>query len=335
MTKYALKPVTCAVCDSVSEQRTLQCVTTFERPDLDGRPSEMARSTMDVWVQTCPACGYCAMTLTQAAPSARNVVQSEAYRTRLHHPGAPALLNQFMCLALLQDAEGLVRDSAQVRTHAAWVADDAGLEDLARRCRSEAADLLLNAPPLKHWERREEPDWQGWRGVQLVDLLRRAGRGEEALREVERIRQVGASSLMKQLLTYESAAIARGDTGRHTVNEGLGLPLPPERRPANDPLLQYLLDNYWRLVTDTESKAARMETFNTEEGPRWATDNPEVLALLAEGKAGLGRALERRLLAEHPDTVIINRCPKCGAPARTSKARQCRACPHTWRESPR
>ncbi|TQF15895.1 hypothetical protein FJV41_11040 [Myxococcus llanfairpwllgwyngyllgogerychwyrndrobwllllantysiliogogogochensis] len=335
MTRYANTQVMCAVCASVSEQRTLQCVTSFERPDLDGRPSEMARSTMDTWVERCPSCGYCAASLAKAHPSAREVVPSEAYRARLHHPEAPVLLNQFLCLALLHDAEGLARDSAAVRTHAAWVADDAGLEALARRCRSEAADLLLNAPPLKHWEDREDPDWRGWRGVRLVDVLRRSGRGEEALREVDRVRQVGASSLVKQLLAFESAAIARGDTGRHTVDEGLGLPLPLERRPTDDPLLQYLVDNYRRLLTDTEEKAARMETFNTEEGPRWATDQPEILALLTEGKAGLGRALERRLLADHPDKVVINRCSKCGALARTAKARQCRVCPHTWRETPR
>ncbi|NVJ27062.1 hypothetical protein HUW62_38185 [Myxococcus sp. AM011] len=335
MTQFALKQVTCAVCGGVSEQRTLQCVSTFGRPDLDGRPSVMARSTMGLWTQLCPACGYCATTLTQALPRAREVVHSVTYRARLHHPEAPALFNRFLCLALLHDAEGLVRDSAEFRTHAAWVADDAGLEESARRCRSEAADLLLNAPPLKHWEHREDLDWQGWRGVQLVDLLRRAGRGEEALREVERIRREGASSLMKQLLTYESAAIARGDTGRHTVDEGLGLPSPPELQPIKDPLLEYLVGNYHRLLTDTEQRASSMETFNTEEGPRWATDHPEILALLTEGKAGLGRALERRLLAEHPDEVVINRCPKCGVPARTAKARQCRACPHTWRETPR
>ncbi|MFP2962652.1 hypothetical protein ACLEPN_33985 [Myxococcus sp. 1LA] len=335
MTTFRNKQVTCAICDSVSEQRALQSCCTFEQPDLDGRPAEMARSTMAFWIQQCPTCGFCAERLDQAHPSARDVVHTEPYRARLHHPETPALLNRFLCLALLSDAAGAVRNAAECRLHAAWVADDAGLEELARRCRSEAADLLLQAPSLTPWEPGDETDWEGWRGVQLVDLLRRAGRGDEALREAERVRQAGASSLMKQLLVFEGAAISRGDMGRHTVKEGLGLPLPPELRPPEDPLLTYLLDNYSRLVTDTERRAARMEAFNTEAGPRWSTDQPEILAMLAEGKAGLGRALEKRLLAEHPDTVVINRCPKCDAITRTPKARQCRVCPHTWRDVPR
>lgn len=335
MTTFRNRQVTCAICDSVSEQRALQSCCTFEQPDLDGRPAEMARSTMNFWVQTCPECGFCAEHLAQAHPSARDVVRSETYRARLHHPETPALLNHFLCLALLSDAEGNMRNAAECRLHAAWVADDAGLEELARRCRSESADLLLNAPALTPGESQVETDWEGWRGVQLVDVLRRAGRGAEARHEADRVRQAGASSRMKQLLVFECAAVARGDTSRRTLNEGLGLPLPPELSPPEDPLLTYLLSHYGPFVTDLERQAAKMWAFNTEAGPRWATDQPEILALLTKGKAGLGHALAQRLLAAHPDTVFINRCPKCDAVTRTPKARQCRVCPHTWRDVPR
>lgn len=60
------------------------------------------------------------------------------------------------------------------------------------------------------------------------------------------------------------------------------------------------------------------------------SDDPEVLRLANRGMAAFQQQIATRILAEHGDKIILNRCPKCGALARTPNARQCASCHHDW-----
>jgi hypothetical protein len=210
--------------------------------------------------------------------------------------------------------------AAQQRLRAAWVADNAGLGEFARQYRSAAADAVLTQPKALQAHGKEDDDWKGSEWVSLVDVLRRAGRFEEALREVDTALQQGISSIVREVLRFECSAIERGDTQRYRHDEALpGSKLRAEPR-KDDPLLDYLLHHYSALVTPLERKAASTGTLRTPEGERWATDDLQVLTLLARGKPAFTSALEQRLLSEHPGKVLINRCPECGGVARTPKA---------------
>ncbi len=301
--------------------------------DLDGRPGEGARSTLPLWIQRCSECGYCAPDLSEGHESVRDTVRSAAYQEQLHAPDIPPLAASFLCGARLCDVEDRDVSAAQHRLHAAWAADDAGQGALARECRSAVADVLLaRREALHHW-REEDPDWKGSEAVVLIDVLRRAGRMDEALREVDTALQQGVSSIVREFLRFERAAIESGDTEHHGTDEALhGSILRVHFSRRGDPLLEYLMHYFREWITPQEKKAANIGTLKTPEGERPATDDPEVLALLAQGK--LAETIERRLHAEHPGQVFINRCPKCGGVARTPQARQCRFCPHTWREKP-
>ncbi|MDY7231473.1 hypothetical protein [Hyalangium rubrum] len=333
MTRIVDKLLRCFVCGTLSEQRLPYSTHSRGSPDLDGRPPEMARSTMPVWVQTCPECGYCATELSQGDPSAREAVQRPTYQEQLHAADTPFLANRFLCLALLKEAAGRDADAAQQRLHAAWVADDAQERALAHKYRSAVADALLaRREALRRW-RGDEADWKGVERVFLVDVLRRAGRFDEARREVDAALQQGVSSIVRQLLGFEYTLLEHEDVGPHTRDEALrGSSLQEAPPPEVIPLVSYIQRYYSEWMTPQEEKALSMGKLRTPEGEQWATDDPQVLALLAGGKHAIVHALEQRLLTEHPGKVFINRCPKCGGLARTPQARQCRYCPHTWRE---
>ena len=55
----------CYVCGKMSEQMVLVSTNQFGYPDLDLRPPEMERSTMDWWIEECPHCGYVAPDLSE------------------------------------------------------------------------------------------------------------------------------------------------------------------------------------------------------------------------------------------------------------------------------
>lgn len=79
MTMIFPKKLRCAVCGRASEHQVLASTNTMGPPDLDLRPEEMQRSTMNVWVQRCPHCGYCARSIEDETEGAAEYLRGEAY----------------------------------------------------------------------------------------------------------------------------------------------------------------------------------------------------------------------------------------------------------------
>lgn len=75
MTRMQKAAVTCLVCQTESSHTVLLSSNTFGGlPDIDGRPPSMLRGTMDLWVQRCPLCGYCATDLGRERRAALPVI---------------------------------------------------------------------------------------------------------------------------------------------------------------------------------------------------------------------------------------------------------------------
>jgi hypothetical protein len=113
-------------------------------------------------------------------PGARRTVTSLVYRDVLENARMPALARHFFCAALVAEAAELRGDAARRFVDAAWACDDAGAAEQARICRQRAAEMLLSA--LEWGDVPTESPVV--RGV-LADLLRRAGRYDEALGALE------------------------------------------------------------------------------------------------------------------------------------------------------
>jgi ribosomal protein S18 acetylase RimI-like enzyme len=65
----------------------------------------------------------------------------------------------------------------------------------------------------------------------------------------------------------------------------------------------------------------------------YLSDDPDVLALAADGFEAFELRTAKRILEEFPAGVIFNCCPKCGELANTPTARQCRFCRHDWHDT--
>ncbi|WP_423736355.1 hypothetical protein [Chitinophaga caseinilytica] len=62
----------------------------------------------------------------------------------------------------------------------------------------------------------------------------------------------------------------------------------------------------------------------------WISQDPAVLALLADGYPAFRSNVARRIWTEHRDELELNYCPSCRKIARTPLAKQCRFCGHDW-----
>jgi hypothetical protein len=120
-----------------------------------------------------------------------------------------------------------------------------------------------------------------------------------------------------------------------------------------DALVDYLWKSYSRLFSDTEYAAVRAMIGESKTAPLrergsgpaldWyvdmihesfgSIDSPDTQALLADGVNEFWRRACERLLREHGDSIIINRCPRCARIVATPGARQCLWCHHDWHEA--
>ena len=108
-----------------------------------------------------------------------------------------------------------------------------------------------------------------------------------------------------------------------------------------DELSWYVIEHYIELLTPDELAALRAFRINAKsesiDSPehkkllkRWAPETEKSRQLMANGVVAFYDTTRDRVLAEHSDTVVLNRCPECGALARTPAARQCPKCIHRW-----
>jgi hypothetical protein len=122
-------------------------------------------------------------------------------------------------------------------------------------------------------------------------------------------------------------------------SQSIGAVLPHEI----DDLTHYLFHNYCSLMTIAEKGAFKAliaerkaehssDTMKMHLRGRFGSSDPDVIRLLKGGAREFLIVTRDRILRDHPDEVFLNRCPKCGALARTPQACLCPACNHTWFE---
>lgn len=176
MTTLLKTSVQCFVCGKTSEHTEVGSYYQAVGPDLDTRPGEMGRSTMEYWIQECPFCGHCAPEISKGQPDRVEIVRSEAYQTRLRRDEYPRLANRFLCWALVQETAGNFVDAGWASLHGAWALDDVAEDEASNRCRVRAAELFEKA--IAAGQTLMEQD--GGTEALLTDLWRRAGHFEKA-----------------------------------------------------------------------------------------------------------------------------------------------------------
>lgn len=207
----------CAVCGAEAKYTQIGSTNAFGSPDLDTRPPEMRRSTMFAWVRRCPECGYCASDIGQAMPRAAALMRSPEYSRQLADETYPELANSFMCKALLEEQSEDLAAAAWSLIHAAWACDDAERDGPARTCRCKAVGMVGKV--LDSGQRIA--DQEAADTAIQVDLLRRAGRLDEASELIRRQRAGIGEDIILKVLAFQERLIERGDLSCHTIAEAL------------------------------------------------------------------------------------------------------------------
>ncbi len=227
MTFYTAE-VTCSICGTVHEERLLSSYSNFKRPDLDYRPSEMGRSTMSHWVQTCPECGLVAPSVEQNRKISRDYLDSEEYKTCRGRKFKSWLAEKLFKYYLISNQEGYVDECMDSALHTAWACDDADDKENADYCR----ELVLPETEwlIENMDEDDEHEGNLLKKAFLVraDVLRRLGRYDQLIEEYKDVFFEGADDRLKnQAVAFQLRKAREKDSGCYTFDDVESEPVRP------------------------------------------------------------------------------------------------------------
>ncbi len=199
----------CPLCGKISRHRIVMGSDESDVYDLDTRPPETRRSTMFSWVQECPYCSYVASKLTDRPPVDAAFLKTPEYVGCGGIAFLSDLAKQFYRLYLIKTRVGDARNAYWSALEAAWASDDF-LDD-----QSSVACRKLAIEPLEKWI-EQQPDNEHLK-IMKIDVLRRAGMFDEAIRYAEQL--TFSDAFLQKIADYEVELAKKQDAACHKTDE--------------------------------------------------------------------------------------------------------------------
>ena len=179
-------------------------------PDLDLRPAEMKRSTMDVWIQECPQCGYTSESVSDYSGVTEEWLKSEKYLSCDGINFISELAERFYRCYLIKLEDQNVAGAFYAVLHAAWACDDASDDDNAKHCRALAIPLATEL---------SDGNYEDKENIMVVkaDLMRRTGKFNELIEEYSPIRF--KDDTLNRILEFENKKAKIGDISRYCLDD--------------------------------------------------------------------------------------------------------------------
>ena len=209
MTTMYQDTVKCYVCGKESKQTVLGSTNSFGSSDLDLRPPEMMRGTMEYWAHECPYCGYIARGIDLGT------VVTEAWLARVEFINAnniefeSELAKRCYKEYLINLEDENKYKAFAVILNAAWACDDAQDIGNAILCRNLALDLID--------ELIEKEDDPSTLMLQKIDLLRRSNQFNKVLEEFSGIFM--DQDLLQDILDFQLEKAKKHDNACYTVED--------------------------------------------------------------------------------------------------------------------
>ena len=203
---------TCAVCGNTHPYSVIASTNAFGSSDLDLRPPEMKRSTMILWVQECPDCGYVAGSVEDETTVTREFLKRPEYLTCDGRRPDSNLAARFYKHYLISLHDEQTRTAFFAVLHAAWACDDSGDAANARAFRLLSLSLL---PELIG----DDPEDRDTLRLVKADVMRRAGLFSQLKEQYAAVRF--GEELLDQILAFELSLAGKEDAACYTVDDAM------------------------------------------------------------------------------------------------------------------
>lgn len=206
ITKFEKK---CSVCGRTSLQPVLGSTNTWGYPDIDLRPPEMQRSTIDIWLVECPHCGYVASNIENELEVPADILKTDEYLTCEGKNFKSKLSERFYKHYLISKAENNHDSEFLSLLHCAWTCDDND-DELAVEIRKMALKSMYKIEP-------QEDDEKNALKLIEADLLRRSLQFDEVIRKFKDV--ILEDKTQNDIISFQIELSMNKDSTCHTVEE--------------------------------------------------------------------------------------------------------------------
>ena len=207
MTKIHEIEQKCSVCGHTSPQPMLASTNTMGYPDLDLRPAEMKRSTMNTWILECPHCSYAARDLGEELEVSKDLLKSESYLTCDGYDFKGNLSPRFYRRHLIAKESNNIEECFYNLLYCAWTCDD-NEDENAAEIRKQAIPYIEEIIPHGNANNLI---------AIKADLLRRTGQYEQLIEEYSNIYTDDAA--INRVLKFQIQKAQEQDNACYTVED--------------------------------------------------------------------------------------------------------------------
>lgn len=207
----------CGVCSETSEHYLVQSFSSYGYPDLDTRPSEMARSLIYNLIQRCHSCGYCSYDISKCKSQTKNIVVSEEYQRIVNNQSVPSEAASYIALAYENEQYKDFVQAAWSVIRSAWICDDSSNIKQASTLRKMALNHIakLEAKGLKLIPQ------DGATETIKIDLLRRSGMFTLAMALCYATIEMPIDNTLLTIIKYQVQLIQMKDVAAHNIREAI------------------------------------------------------------------------------------------------------------------
>ena len=199
----------CSVCGRTSMQPVLSSTNSWGYPDIDLRPPEMQRSTMDTWLEECPHCGYVASNLENKLEVPADLLKTDEYLTCEGKSFKSELSERFYRHYLISKAENDYESDFLSLLHCAWTCDD----------NDDALAVEIRKMALKSLQKIEAQEYDEKNALILIEanLLRRSLQFDEVIKKFKDL--ILEDKTQNDIITFQIELSMNKDSDCHTVGE--------------------------------------------------------------------------------------------------------------------
>ena len=174
----------------------------------------MRRSTMSMWVQQCPNCGYCNSSLDNKTTATKQYLESREYKTLFKEVGTNKLAAKFLYRAKICELDKDYSTVPYLYLYAAWDCDDARNAEGANKCRRAALEAF------EKYKNQLDGD-KDTIACQKVDIMRRAGLFDDAKKLAKEQLKTVKQDIIKDILKFEIEKSQAKDKDCYRVSDAV------------------------------------------------------------------------------------------------------------------
>jgi hypothetical protein len=216
MTTLFLSEKKCFACGAINRYPVIDLTLKISGSrDLDGRPSQIQRSLVYLWIQRCTSCNYCAPEISKGDQDDLALIKTPEYQCILSDSKYPETACAFRSHSFAMEKRMQFADAGWAQLCAAWVCDDNNYESSAIECRKQSLVLFSKAQESGQGFSQSSAE----ENVYIIDILRRVAQFDEAMKRCMSELEKENPDHVLDLLEFEKYLIEKKDTSCHDENE--------------------------------------------------------------------------------------------------------------------